>query len=78
MILVQLKLILKKHHFKVQLNQLNIQLHPVLANTFITKTMTNVQLCAFCFVTTPPHIFSGMLFYMSLSLDVGFSLLGLS
>ena len=58
-ILIQLK-----NHFKIQLNRLHIQLHPILPDTFITKTMANVQLCALFFVTTPPHMLSGMLFYM--------------
>ena len=50
----------------MQLNQLQIQLHPILPNTFTTKTMANLLLYTFCVITTPPHMFSGMLFYMPL------------
>ena len=75
MILIQLKLNLKKQqqqkktktsHFQMQLNQLHIQLHPILPNTFITQTTANLHLCSLCFVTTPPHMFSGMLYYVPL------------
>ena len=40
MILIQLKLNFKKKKkslFQMQLNQLHIQLHPILPNTFITQ-----------------------------------------
>ena len=40
-ILIHLKLNFKKNHFKMQFNQLHIQLHPILPNTFITETMAN-------------------------------------
>ena len=52
----------------MQLNQLQIQLHPIRPNmnTFTTKTMANLLLCTFCVITTPPHMFSGILFYMPL------------
>ena len=56
----------KKNHFKMQFNQLHIELHPILPNTFITETIVNVQLCTIYFITTPPCMFSGMLFYMPL------------
>ena len=42
----------------------------MLPNIFITKNIANVQLCVFCFITTPPLIFSRMLFYLLLSEDV--------
>ena len=34
----------------MQLNQLQIQLHPILPNTFTTKTMANLLLCTFCVI----------------------------
>ena len=87
-ILIQLKLNFKKSHFQMQLNQLYIQLHPILPNTFIKKNHSKSTLVCLVFRHNfSTHVIRDVILYATLRgcisvedalIDVWFSLLGLS